>query len=85
MASAARPRHPDKEVEAAVRYAEAQGWSIRMQGHWGRLYCAQADREGCQVGVWGTPRNAGIHARQIRRAIDRCPHAGAQEASDGDA
>lgn len=70
----ARPRHPDKEVEAAVAYAEAEGWNWRPQGHWGRLYCAQADREGCQFGVNGTPRNAGAHARQIRRAVDRCPH-----------
>ena len=69
-----RPRHPDKDIEAAVAYAEALGWTFRKQGHWGRLYCAQADRDGCQVGVNGTPRNCGDHARQIRRAIDRCPH-----------
>jgi hypothetical protein len=71
---AARPRHPDKEVEQAVAYAEARNWRWRKQGHWGRLYCPQADRHGCQVGVNGTPRNAGDHARQIKRAVDRCPH-----------
>ena len=75
----ARPRHPDKEVEDAVSYAESLGWRVRMQGHWGRLYCPHADRDGCQVGVNGTPRNAGDHARQILRAVDRCPH---QEADD---
>ena len=74
-----RPRHPDKEVEDAVLYAESLGWRVRMQGHWGRLYCPHADRDGCQVGVNGTPRNAGDHARQILRAIDRCPH---QETDD---
>lgn len=69
-----RPRHPSKEVEAAVAEAEARGWTFRPLGHWGRLFCPQADRDGCQVGVNGTPRDPEAHARQIRRAIDRCPH-----------
>lgn len=69
-----RPRHPDKEIEAAVAEAETKGWTWRKQGHWGRIYCPQADRDGCQVGINGTPRNAGNHARQIRRAVERCPH-----------
>ena len=71
---AERPRHPDKEVEEAVEYAESRGWRIRMLGHWGRLFCPHADRDGCQVGVNGTPKNAGNHARQVKRAVDRCPH-----------
>lgn len=71
-----RPRHPDKDVEAAVAYAESLGWRWRPQGHWGRLYCPQADRSGCQVGVNGTPKDPGAHARQIRRAVDRCSHPG---------
>lgn len=80
---AERPRHPDKEVEAAIAYAEALGWRVRMQGHWGRLYCPQADRSGCQVGVWSTPRNGGVHARQIRHRVDQCPHC--RDDDDGDA
>jgi len=79
----ARSRHPNKAVEEAVTYAEAEGWKFRSQGHWGRLYCAQADREGCQIGVFGTPKNAGNHAKQIRRAVDRCPHS-AKEQGDED-
>lgn len=71
---AARSRHPNKEVEAAVAYAEARNWTFRKMGHWGRLFCPQADRDGCQVAVNSTPRNPEIHARQIIRAIDRCPH-----------
>lgn len=70
----ARPRHTRKEVEEAVEYAESLGWVWKKQGHWGRLYCPQADRDGCQIGVYGTPRNSVDHARQIFRAIDRCPH-----------
>ena len=44
----ARNRHPDKEIEDAVAYAEQSGWRVvAVKGHaWGRLYCAQADREG---------------------------------------
>jgi hypothetical protein len=58
-----RPRHPKKEVEAAVAAAEARGWRWRKQGHWGRLYCPCADQNGCQVGVNGTPKNAGVRVR----------------------
>jgi hypothetical protein len=54
--------------------AESRGWRWRKMGHWGRLFCPQADQDGCQIGVNSTPRNAGDHSRQIRRAIDRCPH-----------
>jgi hypothetical protein len=70
----ARPKHPKPEVEEAVRYAEDRHWSWRKMGHWGRLFCPKADQDGCQVGVNGTPKNAGNHARQVKRAIDRCPH-----------
>ena len=72
----ARKRHSDKEIEEAVAYAEGLGWRvIPISGHaWGRLYCAQADRDGCMISVWSTPRSAGNHARDIVRAIGRCPH-----------
>ena len=69
-----RTRHPNKEIEAAVAYAESKGWTLRKMGHWGRLFCAHADRDGCQIGVNGTPKNAQAHAAQIIRAINRCPH-----------
>jgi hypothetical protein len=80
----ARKRHPDKEIEEAVAYAEGLGWRvIPISGHaWGRLYCAHADRDGCMISVWSTPRSAGNHARDIIRAVSRCPHQ--EEASDED-
>ena len=79
----ARSRHPAKEIEDAVAVAESLGWRvIPVSGHaWGRLYCAQADREGCMISVWSTPRSAGNHARDIIRALGRCPH---QEKEEGD-
>lgn len=76
----ARSRHPNKEVEEAVAHAEERGWTLRKMGHWGRLFCAHADRDGCQIGVNGTPRDPETHARQIIRAINRCPHG--KEADD---
>lgn len=74
-----RPKHPNKDVEAALAHAEAHGWRIeRARGHaWGRLYCPWNDDE-CRCGefciasVWSTPRNPINHARQIRRVVDGC-------------
>ena len=70
----ARPAHPRKEIEAAVVYAEALGWTVKLSnGHaWGRMKCPCHTREGCQLSVWSTPRNPEAHARQLRRAVDRC-------------
>ena len=73
-----RPEHPSKEIEAAVVYAEAQGWRVRKsagRAHaWGRMYCPQATREGCQVSIYSTPRSDGNHARHLVREVDKCPH-----------
>ena len=72
----ARPRHPNKDIEAAVRYAERQGWSwAKATGQaWVRLRCPHAARGGCQFWVYGTPRNPGAHADRIRRQVDACPY-----------
>jgi hypothetical protein len=79
-----RSRHPDKEIEEAVAYAEQQGWTVKpVKGHArGSLYCAHHDRDGCKVSVWSTPRSPGNHARALVRAIDRCPHQERREAGD---
>lgn len=71
-----RNRHPHKEIEKVVAYAESQGWRlVPVKGHaWGCLYCPRDDRTGCRVSVWSTPRNPENHARQIRRQVDSCPH-----------
>lgn len=75
----ARPPHPKKEVEAALRYAERQGWRIEAGGShaWGRMYCPYNDQE-CRCGefcitsVWSTPRSPGNHARALLRVVDNC-------------
>jgi hypothetical protein len=45
----ARPRHPNKEIEAAVTFAETRGWRyIHSNGHpWGKLLCRQNQQGGC--------------------------------------
>jgi hypothetical protein len=73
-----RRRHPKKDVEEALAEAENSGWRVESasSGHrWGVMRCSELSSEGCQVSIWSTPRNPGNHAKQLRRAVDRCPHA----------
>lgn len=74
-----RPRHPKKEIEQAVRYAERNGWIVEIGGShaWGRIYCPYNDDE-CRCGefcitsIWSTPKNAGNFARKLERVVDNC-------------
>ncbi|MPZ98620.1 MAG: hypothetical protein GEU80_04625 [Dehalococcoidia bacterium] len=71
------PRHPRQEIEEALVAAHAAGWSVErtVSGHrWGVMRCAEHSRDICQVSIWSTPRSAGNHAKQLRRALERCPH-----------
>ncbi|WP_425435766.1 hypothetical protein [Pantoea rwandensis] len=45
-----RKRHPHKEIESVLRYAEVQGWKIVQGGHhaWGKMYCPEIQQS---VGV----------------------------------
>ena len=58
-----RSRHPNKEIEAAVQYAEANGWTCTVPGGhaWGILWCTHGRRGGCRFGVWSTPRSPDNH------------------------
>lgn len=69
-----RPRHPNKHIEAAVRYAEQLGWRVVISnGHaWGRLLCPRNSRTGCAISVWSTPKSPQNHARAIQRVVDHC-------------
>jgi hypothetical protein len=81
----ARRKHPKKEVEQALSYAEDEGWKVEPKpksGHaWGHACCPEHPG-GCRVGIWSTPRNAGNHAKDIRRAVRRCPHEETDEETD---
>ena len=78
-AHVARTRHPKKEIEEAIRHAEANGWRVEIGGShaWGKLYCPYNDAE-CRCGefcitsIWSTPRNPGNYARKLRRVVDNC-------------
>jgi hypothetical protein len=71
-----RPRHTNKEIEAAVAHAESKGWRVLAGGShaWGFLLCRERSRDGCRVPVYSTPRNPEGHARRVRHLIDSCPH-----------
>jgi hypothetical protein len=66
-------RHADKEIRKALKRALDAGWQLEAgKGHrFGTLRCG----DGCEVAVWSTPRNSSTHAKRIREAIERCPHA----------
>ena len=72
------PRHPKKQIAHVVAAALDAGWRFRKgrpRGHvWGLLLCPQADREGCRIRVYSTPRSPDDHAATIRTDIARCPH-----------
>jgi hypothetical protein len=74
-----RKPHAKQEIEDALRYAEACGWRVEVGGShaWGKIYCPYNDKE-CRCGefcissIWSTPKNAGTHAKQIKRVVDNC-------------
>ena len=72
------PRHPNKEIRAAVEDALARGWTLVPGGPpahaWGQLRCPFGQRGGCQKSVYSTPRKPEAHAAEIRRYVNRCPH-----------
>lgn len=75
----ARKKHSKPEIENALRYAEAHGWKVKLGGShaWGKIYCPYNNNE-CRCGefcissIWSTPKNAGTHAKQIKRVVDNC-------------
>lgn len=73
-----RQKHPNKEIEAAIVYAEGKNWIYKDSGKsahaWGRLLCPLHTREGHQMSIWSTPRNPYNHARQIKTLVDKCQH-----------
>lgn len=74
---AARTRHPKKDVEQALRFAEDHGWTVvpTTSGHsWGHMRCPHEGQDACQVAIWSTPKNAGNHAKRIRQRVRNCPH-----------
>ena len=83
-----RSRHPHKDIEAAICYAESKGWRCKKAGPsgraWGRLLCPHQERDGCSVPIWSTPRDQIEHAKIICYRVNSCRHINAnQEMSPG--
>ncbi len=72
-----RAKHPKKDVEEALRFAEENGWLVRptASGHrWGEMTCGHQDADRCRISIWSTPKNPGNHANHLRRKVRNCPH-----------
>jgi hypothetical protein len=71
---AKRPRHKDKDIEAAIRYAEEHGWYyVRSGSHgWGLFRCPHPGRGGGDFMVQSTPTFPAAHAKRFRREVDAC-------------
>jgi hypothetical protein len=66
------PRHPNKEVERALKEARGKGWKWRKGGHWGIIACSYGHPE-CRISVYGTPRIPETAARRITDSLAHCP------------
>lgn len=73
-----RKKHPDKDIEAAIKYAEELKWEFRESGSsshaWGKLFCPMHTREGHYISIYGTPRNPTLYAKLIRQRVNKCEH-----------
>jgi hypothetical protein len=67
------PKHPKKEVNEALDYADKQGLRVErtLAGHkWGRIRCSC----GAFFSIWSTPQSPHDHGRQVRRWVDQHQH-----------
>jgi hypothetical protein len=67
----ARLTHAKKEIEKALREAEAAGLSVTdATGHGHSTHVISGEKPH-PFRVWSTPKNSDNHAKQIRRHIAR--------------
>jgi hypothetical protein len=65
-----RRRHPKKDVEKALQYAEERRCEVRPDSgkkHWGWIIAPNGE-EFC---VYSTPQNPSGHAKRIRSWVDK--------------
>lgn len=81
-------KHPNKEIDAVIRYAKTKGWTVKTAGGhaWGILKCPRNSTDCrcglfCRMSIWTTPKNPGNFARRLKKKIDGCIYvtAGDQE------
>lgn len=75
-----RPRHPKKEIEAAVQEAEKAGWVYKKPGKashlWGKLLPPPGQDLVDVIFVYTTPSRPDNSARAIRKYVKRLKDAG---------
>ena len=80
-----RQKHPNKEIEKTLQYAEEHGWIIEKSkgsAHCrGQILCPKnnsACRNGiyCRQSVWSTPKVPENHAKALKRIIHKCQFLG---------
>jgi hypothetical protein len=64
--------HQDAPVRRVLKKLVQRGWTLKKEGHWGRLYCP-CDDHCTTIPVGGTPKNPDQAARTIDRLAARCP------------
>lgn len=75
-----RNKHPDKNIEKALKHAEDHDWRVeKSDGHpWGQMYCpynnasCSSSGEWCRMSIWSTPKNPKNHARQLEKRVNKC-------------
>lgn len=77
----ARNKHPDKDIEKALQYAEQNVWIIEKRAGsshaWGVMKCPNNNpmcRSAlyCLKSIWCTPKNTQNFSREIKRIVDGC-------------
>jgi hypothetical protein len=67
------PKHPKKEVNDALDYADQHGFHVgrTVSGHrWGRITCTC----GASVSIWSTPKSPHDHSRRLCRWVLQHDH-----------
>jgi hypothetical protein len=63
---------PQQIYAVIAELCRTRGFKVRRQGHKFYLYCP-CGTDGAMISVPGTPRNADVAARRLRRAASHCP------------
>ena len=89
MAKRPKSKHPNKEIRAAIKYAESKGWRVEeSKGHpWGRIICPNNDKD-CRCGVfcimsiWSTPKSPHRFSKGIIQKVDACIYENMSDSED---
>lgn len=74
-------KHPNKDIQKAVEYAQSKGWTFEKSGKsshaWAIMKCPYNDNScrcgnRCKNSIYSTPRSPTNRANQIYRDVDGC-------------